>query len=173
MANKIESFKRGKVKETTYQAKKHYTQMTESELGILGQCLNGIQKLNQSKHLKEKIEAKEVLLEVSKLYDTLHRPDITLNIIEYNETYSDYRHRIEQRVLVRLASQRMVNIKGQGRTICNTFVVINLTTKTIITSYLNAADDKHSSIDMRRYFENLEVRNITAGGFPLSKWQTV
>ncbi len=169
----VAQFNKGFVKTTNLQAKKHYKQMTDTDFNNLVTCLRTIKRLECSHHTKEKIEAKETVLDMSKVYETLHRMDIRDNIIEYNETYSEYRHRVEQRVLIRLSSPSIVHIKGRGRTICNVFIVINLTTKIIITSYLNAHDDTHKTWDTRRYSKDLQVRPIVRGGYPLSKWQNV
>lgn len=169
----VGQFNKGIAKKTFLQAKKHYTQMTDTDFTNLVVCLSNIKKLDRSSHTKQKVRDKETILDMSMVYATLHRRDIKFNIIEYNETFSDYRNRIEQRVLIRLSDQRLVQIKGRGQTLCNVFVVINLTTKVIVTSYLNAHDDNHNELDLDRYAAKLQVRPIVSGGYPISKWQFV
>ena len=169
----IKTFNRGHVKTTDLQIKKHYTQMTERDINILYAELYNIKKLKKSSHLIEKIENNEVTLRMKDVYKSLHHPNIKNNIIEYNETYRERENRIVQRVLIRLLPIRNLKIANVGVVPCYTYVVIDLTTKQIITSYLNHVEDNHKSIDMSRYKGNMVVRYAAKGGISPKGWQNV
>lgn len=132
--------------------------------------LKGIHRLTKHSHVKKKIANKEIVLDMKDVYRTLNSKEFRHHIIEYNETYDPVNKRITQRVLIRLNKPRLVNMQ-KGKVLCNTFVVIDFTTKEVRTCYLNDVRDTHDTINMDRYKADLKVRDLKRGGYPVSTWQ--
>lgn len=147
-------YKKGYVKITKDQRKKHYSQMTQEELLYLGEKIQlvDINNTTISNHL---INKKSVSFNIKNILKTIKRLDITSLIIEYNEKNSD------ERVLIR--DDKSYNVKftdRKGRFFkakANLCFVLSLTNNRIITCFWNKKNDNHSTIDWNRYDSNLEI----------------
>lgn len=98
------------------------------------------------------------------IYQTLKNPNLHEHIIEYNETYDSRNERWTQRVLINIP--KLVKFKTRnGVEEGYLKVVIDVTTKTIITVYYNLEDDNHVSLDLKYYNSKIKVRPSKSGGY--------
>lgn len=148
------------------QFRKHRGQMSDREVLQLVQDLSQVRWLKDSNHLKEK---KEITYDKREIYTALKDKDILFNsIVEYNEKRGN--NRWVQRVLLRLpkkieTTNYVGELKGRVKTYSQLCVVIDLTTKEIITVYYNDTRDNHQTLDLNKYTKGLEVRKIKKGGY--------
>lgn len=155
----------GKIKRTAGQIKKHYTQMTDEELDYLASYMKTIKSLhNSSPHFKRKIGNQSVDIYYAEILKSMHAADTKDRIIEYNET--PHNGRVSQRVLLKLKDPRRMMFNGKMQLV-NLFAVISLEDEYVITCYANAEYDEHITLRMDRYNNNLKIREICKGGYPI------
>ena len=142
----------GKVKKTYMQQKKHFSQFSENEYTYLENSLKNIDlsSITVSRHLK----SKDIKFDIEDIYDSLKSTHLNEMIIEYNQTPKG--NLLDKRVLIRSIAAYDVFINGKKEK-CNLCFVISILTHELVTVYYNLADDKHTSIDMRRYNRNLKI----------------
>lgn len=166
--------KGGKVKGTDFQWKKHFSMFSERDKRELSKMASELSDgyLKMSKHLREKIDKKEVSLDIGNIRETLKCSDCVENIIEYNETFTYKKNRIVQRILLKLKSPvKLYLLNKKGFFDCNIFVVIEVTTKEIVTAYPNIVTDTHRTLDITRYCKDMVVRGIQKNGIAVSNVQ--
>lgn len=147
-------YKKGQVRKTDKQFKKHFTQFSEKEVQYLK---SKVQKLKNnvyfSKH--ELNNGNDTTLQQIK-----NNINNDINIIEYNVTYYG-EDKVDRRVVVRGNKEYLVNFKKPNENvICkksNLCFVISIITGEIITTYYNEIKDNHKTIDLRRYCEFLKI----------------
>lgn len=147
------AIKTGQVKRTRGQIKKHYTQMSPTELETIHHALKRINPdtIHESRHLTTKKHREGLTVPMGLIRDTLRNPDTGV-IIEYNHNPSG-----ESRVLIRSKRVQDVTINGRARQ-CQLCFVIAPTAGRVQTAYWNLANDKHQHVDMSRYDASLPVR---------------
>lgn len=147
-------YKKGQVRKTDKQFKKHFTQFSEKEVQYLK---SKVKKLKNnvyfSKH--ELNNGNDTTLQQIK-----NNINNDMNIIEYNVTYYD-EDKVDIRVVVRGNEIYSVNFKkSNGHIInkeANLCFVISIISGKIITTYYNKVKDNHETIDLRRYCEFLKI----------------
>lgn len=151
---------------TTTQFRKHYTQMTEEDKVRIVNMLCGIKKLVEHSHVKNK---RGVSYNKEDIYINLKDKLVLLgSIVEYNEIFDRRKRRWNQRVLLRFPKTYKVEVKVGGKYTkedCHLCVVIDLTTKVIVTVYYNQVKDNHDTIRLNKYSKVLEVREFKSGGY--------
>lgn len=125
--------------------RKHASQMNRNEKRILWARLREIKakEWGVKIHALDRIEEKGINATRQDLISTIHNSEI----IEYK--IDDCRFGYDERVLVR--ANALVN--GDY----NLNVVYSLTTKDVITVWINHIDDKHETLDWAIYDENMIV----------------
>lgn len=137
-------FQIGTVKKTQGQVKKHASQFTHKEVEQVYNARERVKDLwlkrgiNIGLHLQDKIRNGETKFS----YEMTMKTMLSSTVVEYNETGSD------KRILLR--SHYAVNKEVQ----C---IVVSLLSGKVITSYLNKVDDRHKTLDQRRYNKNLKI----------------
>ena len=145
------NIKRGLVKITRNQEKKHYTQLSEEELNYLENKIHRLKNIKPSWHLVEK---KDILVRKRDILSALKDSNIKELIIEYNVTYKQ--KSIDKRVVLR--SREIYKVSTRDDIIeCNLCFVISIIKGEVITAYYNNINDNHDTIDWNRYNENLKV----------------
>lgn len=152
--SKVGKFKHGQVKVTEGQRKKHVSQMSEYELHRLCRRIKGVKRIRVSRHLKQKVENKEVSFTYSMIWDVLNNIHKT-HVVEYNRT--SFYDKEESRVLLRTQKSYPVKIDEIGEVRCNLCFVLSINRGNIVTAYWNEVDDNHTTINLERYDENLKM----------------
>lgn len=157
---------KGTVKRSMYyQPKKHVTQMTRQDIATLYLELRKIKRLSRDRHFKDRIAEGKMDITLKDIFSTIREEELVKNIIEYNETYIPPKRRFEQRVLIRMNKVYPTRLENKkGITNCHGFVVINLTTKSVTTGYLNECGDNHDQLNLKRYCADMIVRPLVKGG---------
>jgi hypothetical protein len=145
---------------TENQIKKHQSQMTADELLYLARILFEIcPNIYKGKnwHLNNRIDTGSIPTERYK--NIIKEGKLPLKIVEYNETLKFYG--VDRRVVVRSEKAEYVTYHP-GKTeevtgYANLCFVVSLNTGEIITAYYNGVNDNHTSLDTRRYDENLQI----------------
>lgn len=141
-------FQKGSIKKTVGQRKKHHTQLTNEDYKVLRNKLAIVRQqwlrkgITLSYHLQDKMMKGETTFSLEEAMKCI----MLGQIIEYNTTDTD------KRVLLR--STQTISHEGK---LVNQCIVVSLKTLRVVTSFLNYADDNHSTINLDRYDENLEV----------------
>lgn len=141
-------FQKGLIKRTDGQRKKHYSQLTQDEYTVLRTKLANVRQqwlrkgITLSYHLQDKMIEGDTTFSLEEAMKCI----MFGQIIEYNTTDND------KRVLLR--STQTISHEGK---LVNQCIVVSLKTFRVVTSFLNYADDKHTTINLDRYDENLEV----------------
>lgn len=148
-------FKKGQVKKTFNQAKKHKSQLNKKEINYLLKHLWTVKRFTFSNHLKAKMAKGEVTPQIAIMKKTL--VDAKECIIEYNQKLDLNGEVISRRVLLRSKQMELVNIKGEGQVLCNLCFVVDVDTGVIITAYFNSVKDAHETLDKKRYDANLSI----------------
>ena len=145
--------KRGVVKRTQNQEKKHFSQFTTEELVYLENKIKSINTncLKPSYHLSSKTDIKYKIDDIAAV---LKDDEVKNRIIEYN--YTKTRYKTDERVLLRSKEEYQVLVNGKTLK-CNLCFVISILTNEIITVYYNESKDNHNTIDWTRYNNNLEI----------------
>ena len=126
--------------------RKLYTQMNKLELNYLKEQLNKINSFETTFHADDKFY--ELELNTYYIKKLLGKFEID-NIIEYNTG----RNGAERRVVV----EDHTPIKcDNGKVVCASYS-IDLDTGFIITVWVNLITDKHETVDMSYYNENLKI----------------
>nr|DAF84385.1 MAG TPA: hypothetical protein [Caudoviricetes sp.] len=142
-------FQKGSIKKTAGQRKKHYTQLTNEDYKVLRNKLAIVRQqwlrrgITLSYHLQDKMMKGETTFSLDEAMKCI----MYGQIIEYNTTDTD------KRVLLR--STQTISHEGK---LVNQCIVVSLKTFRVVTSFLNYADDNHTSINLDRYDETLEVK---------------
>ena len=141
--------KKGNVKRTDGQTKKHYSQMTATEINFLKKELKEINVHNckVSSHLVRKFKT-ELKIELLELARTIKSNDSL--IIEYNTVRND------KRILIRSKKEYNVILDGRKQ-LANICLVISIIENKIVTAYYNSSNDNHNHINMTRYNQNLKI----------------
>lgn len=148
-------FKKGYVKKTFNQKKKHVSQMTDKDIDIITNRLNNLTRLYCTKHVISKIKNDNLWFSSDMIVDVIE--DVSEeNIVEYN--VSPFFGEMDSRVLLRSTESFLVDISGNGPVYCNICFVISLDRGAIVTVYYNAEYDNHTYLDMSRYDQSLKVR---------------
>lgn len=137
--------KRGTVRSTNNQRKKHYTQFTKKELELIEQRLSQLNfnVIVGSIHLQTK---KAITYNVEDVRNVINNHDV----IEYNLTKK--RGMYQKRVLLK---GKDVVETDQGK--ANLCIVVNLKTAEIVTAYYNIIGDDHRTINWDRYDSSLKI----------------
>lgn len=141
-------FQKGLIKRTEGQRKKHYSQLTQDEYKVLRNKLANVRQqwlrkgVTLSYHLQEKMMLNETIFSLDEAMKCI----MFGQIIEYNTTDTD------KRVLLR--STQTISHEGK---LVNQCIVVSLKTFRVVTSFLNYAEDNHTTINLDRYDESLEV----------------
>lgn len=134
----------------TKQVKKHYTQMTLQDkitcVELLKEATN--KPLKSTKHYEEKAVNK---LDLSRFCSYLSNKNAVHCIVEYNETKTA--RGTERRVVFR--RQGFVRVDNKK---CQQYLVIDVDNRRIITTYYNEHTDKHRTLNLKYYDENLTVK---------------
>lgn len=152
------NFAKGVTRISSHQIKKHISQMSPSEVKYLVDQLHRYVKyLQKSHHLAKKIaDGKMFDIPIVDIMATVKSPNVAHNIIECNENQHANNGKIYQRVLLQLDKQYTVDINGVP-TLCNAFAVIEIKSKQLVTTYVNAVDDLHDTLNTARYDPNLQI----------------
>lgn len=147
--------KKGFVKETRRQQKKHYTQFAKDELIYLENKIKdiNIDNVKASKHLLSKTSTS---YKHEDIINVLKDSNLKDRIIEYNVTITN--KGIDRRVLLRSKEIFDVFVNDDIKK-CNLCFVISILSSEIITVYYNECYDNHDTIDWRRYNADLKVVN--------------
>lgn len=142
-----------RVKQTKSQTKKHYKQFTPDEKSILASVVKSIRShsdnLQLSNHTKNHIPFFSLKL-ASQVLESCY-------IIEFNLTV---KHGTESpRVLLRSKKVLPIIVDGKVEN-ANVCMVLDIKSNQIITAYLNTCSDKHSTIHMDRYTDDLDIKKI-------------
>lgn len=142
-------FQKGLIKRTEGQCKKHYSQLTQDEYSVLRNKLANVhqQWLRKGVTLSYHLQEKMMLNETTFNLDEGMKCIMFGQIIEYNTTDTD------KRVLLR--STQTISHEGK---LVNQCIVVSLKTFRVVTSFLNYAEDNHTTINLDRYDETLEVK---------------
>lgn len=138
----------GGIKKTEGQIKKHHTHFTQSEKIILSIAVDKLNRndIHISKHSKNHISFLNMKV-VNQVLDDYE-------IIEFNAT--EKFNTTDCRVLLR--SKKVLSIINNGviekANIC---IVISIKTGHVITAYINCKNDKHNTINMKRYDETINI----------------
>lgn len=166
--------RKGVTRSGKYQIKKHFSAFTVRDKQILLSKLYEIKRLTRSKHFILRQETGDVQISLPDILRTLKNRKMENSIIEYNESYCPETDRITQRVLIRLDGAHSVkstfqtNRKNKTK-LTYAYVVIDLTTSQVITGYHNDLSDKHTSLNMSRYNNEISVRPIKQGGYSVNE----
>lgn len=125
--------------------RKLYTQMNKLELTYLKDQLNKINSFETTFHADDKFY--ELQLSKDYIYNLIGKFDIE-NIIEYNTGRGH-----ERRVVVK----DLTPIKCDNGKVVVAKYSIDLDTGVIVTVWVNLINDKHKTIDMSYYNENLKI----------------
>jgi len=125
--------------------RKLYTQMNKLELSYLKEQLNKINSFETTFHADDKFY--ELQLKKDYIYNLIGKFDIE-NIIEYNTGRGD-----ERRVVV---EDHTPIICDNGKLVYASYN-IDIDTGFIVTVWVNLTTDKHETIDMSYYNENLKI----------------
>ncbi|WRW34683.1 hypothetical protein CF5_0099 [Staphylococcus phage CF5] len=133
------------------QKKKHYTQMTKIEIYKCQELVKQAYGVNNrfvlTNHFKKRVKNK---VNFNALTYFLHRNKI--DVIEYNETL--YHGNIHRRLLIR--HPYVVRLRGQ---LSFQYMVIDIETGEIITTYYNRVNDTHQTLDLSNYYnKNLIIK---------------
>ena len=137
-------FQIGTVKKTKGQVKKHASQFAHKEVEQVYNARERVKDLWLKRgikigfHLQDKIRNGETKFS----YEMTMKTMLNSTIVEYNETGAD------KRILLRS------HISHNGSVQC---IVVSLLSGKVITSYLNKVDDRHNTLDPRRYDKNLKI----------------
>jgi hypothetical protein len=131
----------GTVKKTEGQIKKHHTQLTDNEKCRLKDKMIGL-TLTLSDHAKDK-----PFLNLKHIESCVRR----FTVIEFNHVFG----KNDNRVLIRSKESFIMN-DGKFYNVC---LVISLDKARIITVYYNLDNDKHETLDVRRY-RNFNILNF-------------
>lgn len=146
-------YHKGVTKKTENQRKKHVKQMTRKEQWYLREQIKNLPNIKFTKHALNN----NVDITIEQIKNTIKEYNY---IIEYNETTDAY-GKINRRVLVRSSHIYKVDFhKIDGSVIkgnANLCFVISIDTGYIVTTYYNFINDKHETIDMRRYDKTLKI----------------
>ena len=126
--------------------RKHVSQMTKKEQDTIWKRLKGVQE-HQWKlrsHAIIRVFEKEIHVSVKDIVSTIKNS----TIIEYKTKYN--KGRMEERVVLR--SNAIANEEY------NLNVVFSLTTKEIVSVWLNHTNDLHSTLDWNIYDKDLVLR---------------
>ena len=126
------------------QFKWHISQISEKNIKILVCEFNKLDKSKTTfdKHIKIK---RTISFDKNDIYKLLNK-DITNLIIEYNKTYLPKEKIWDKRIVLR--DNETVETNNGKQNLC---VVFSLTNNKVITIYYNPPNDKHDSINMKRY----------------------
>ena len=145
---------------TENQIKKHISQMAVKESMYLAkEAFNMINKLHigNNTHLKNRIDVKDI--PIKRYKEILNEGVLPARIVEYNETLTNYG--VDRRVVIRSSKAEYTTYHmGKVREVtgyANLCFVMSLNTGEIITAYYNGVNDNHTSLDTRRYDENLQI----------------
>lgn len=137
--------------DSNIQRKKHFSQMDGSELqscaNLLRNCLKR-NRLNMSRHAKNKLKTS---VNFGALVGMVFKSTDLNYIIEYNETTRN--GHTSHRVLIK--HPQVTKVEGSPS---YTFLVIDVDSGRIITAYYNKTTDKHSTLDMSYYSQDLRVK---------------
>lgn len=125
--------------------RKHYSQMIEEEIIFLTNWANMIQQVSICEHAKEKLE--QINIDIKFLNKLLGNIS-SFNIIEYNTGKGN-----EQRVVIK--DYRTVNTK-EGLKV-NACYVIELNSRTLVTTWVNEIGDDHNTLDLNNYNADLKI----------------
>ena len=155
-------FAKGVQRITAQQTKKHISQMSEEEVNYLVDQLHRYTKyIQRSHHVARKVAEGDMFdIPLSDIMETIKSKDVGKNIVECNETGHKNNGKIYQRVLLRLNKEYMVDIGGVD-TLCHAFAVVEIKTKQLITTYVNAIDDTHTTLNTDRYDPNMVIIHKT------------
>lgn len=146
------SIEKGDKKVTTNQYKKHRLQMTDRELAYLSNQLLNVKKLRFGEHALTKDIGFDIV-SIKKFW--FNTKDFTPYIIEYNKTLC--KNKWSDRVLLKLPMKYDVYVKGSTTKKCNLCLVVEFKRGFVVTVYYNTVEDKHSTLDVRRYCKNLKI----------------
>jgi hypothetical protein len=151
--NNTGEIKKGKIKRTNNQVKKHVEQMIPKEINYLSKKLKKLKgkELIFSGHLKKK----NISFDKKYIEEIINSEKIEEMIIEYNVTYRNGMS--DHRVVLRDKRKKKVKINNKELCFANLCIVLSLDRNNIITAYWNKADDNHSSINWNRYNPYLAV----------------
>lgn len=147
-------FKKGQVKTTPMQFKKHASQMSKSDIDTLTKRVQSIPDLFLSNHVVRKVKDDNLCFQPIAIVEALKQVNGE-SIIEYNVVPSPT-GQMDHRVLVRTQREFVTTVDGQD-VACNLCFVLSLDTGRIVTVYWNEAKDAHSNVDMARYTRGLKV----------------
>lgn len=150
------------------QFRKHRNQMSEQEVKQIVRMLHGIKRLEENYHLRKK---ESIQYNKNEVYSALANPYVIgRSIIEYNERWDRRNERWTQRVLLRLpkvlrATNKDANTGKITEKHSHLCVVLDITTKQIITVYYNEATDNHKSLNLSNYRRDMIIRQYQKGGY--------
>lgn len=152
MVNQV--IRQGLVKKTVGQRKKHVSMMSKAEINYLS---NRVCLLQNKWSLTEHVRFNGRLFHLAHI-EELMKEDLRLSLIEFNEktTYGVK----SRRVLLRsqFAVPTLLQINGISEWMfSNLCLVMDIDTGDIITMYWNRVSDNHSTINMERYDQTLNI----------------
>lgn len=125
--------------------RKHYSQMSTLEINRTLKRLRDVESWLFTEHALDRMDEKGINATYQDIASTL----FNCEILEYKIDYNERKNRCEERVVVR--SKTKVN--GNY----NLNIVFSLTTKKVITVWLNHFWDRHITLDWSIYDENMKV----------------
>jgi hydrogenase maturation factor HypF (carbamoyltransferase family) len=127
--------------------RKHGSQLQAHEENGLWKRLKSIEEWEWEilSHALERLEKKGIKASRQDLISTISFASIIEYKIDYNKVIKDY----DERVVLR--AKAIVNSRY------NLHVVYSLTTKSIVTVWINRIDDRHSTLDWSIYSEDMKV----------------
>lgn len=142
-----------RVKQTTNQTKKHFSQLDKEERQLLASIVKSIRtqsnNLHLSNHTKNHIPFFSLKL-ASQVLESCY-------IIEFNLTT---KQGIESpRVLLRSKKVLPIIVEGKVEN-ANVCMVVDIKSNQIITAYLNTCTDKHTTLNLDRYTDDLDIKKI-------------
>lgn len=125
--------------------KKHISQMTDSEIETLSKAISrlliNVRGLRFGKHAVKRIIDRQI--DGSRIFEAMKEYEI----IEYNQ--KDFGEgTMDNRVLLR--GRKLIDNS-------NFCVVLSLSTRKVITVYLNNAKDRHNTLNINNYNEDLKI----------------
>lgn len=143
-------FQIGTKKVTSGQRKKHHSQFSRRESEKIRKAKRHVLDLwlkrgiKTSDHLQVKIRNNETKFSYKRAMECL----LNGQVIEYNEINGD------KRILVR---SNVGHVHNHIDNIVVQCVVVSLISGKVVTAYLNTTNDRHKTLDLRRYDETLKV----------------
>lgn len=123
--------------------RKHFSQMSVNEINYLFKRLKSVKNWGVSNHATQRIKEKGIEVTYEDIVSNIHNS----MVIEYH--VAEHMGKKDERVL--LKSKSIIN------EVFHFNVVYSITSKRVITTWLNNIDDKHKTLDWSQYDKNVKI----------------